>query len=77
VDTPLGLRVHCTEAQWNLIATTKRPPMRGRIDPVKATLEDPDGSVAASATLTCYCSTDAPTRGGAVRWPDAPAAPDS
>ncbi|MFN8644457.1 MAG: DUF4258 domain-containing protein [Candidatus Binatia bacterium] len=42
VDTPLGFRVHCTETQWDLIATTKHPPMRGRIDQVKATLENPD-----------------------------------
>ena len=36
------IRVHCTVTQWGLIATTKHPPMRGRIDQVKATLENPD-----------------------------------
>lgn len=40
--TPLGFRVHCTAAQWDVIVRVKHPPMRGQVDQVKQTLADPD-----------------------------------
>ncbi len=42
VMTPLGFRVMCAEQYWQRIATIKHPLMAGRLEDVRATLEDPD-----------------------------------
>lgn len=42
VLTPLGLRVRCTEAWWQQIATLKHPVMAGRLAEVQLALSDPD-----------------------------------
>lgn len=42
VLTPLGIRVRCTQAQWERISVIKHPPMRGRLSDVRETLVHPD-----------------------------------
>ena len=41
VLTPLGFRVHCTQAWWQYIATVKHPVLRGRMQDIIDTLEHP------------------------------------
>ncbi len=42
VMTPLGFKVHCTEAYWQFISQQKHPVMAGRLQQVIETLKDPD-----------------------------------
>lgn len=41
-QTPLGIRVRVTRAQWSVIESVKHPVMWGREASIKNTLEDPD-----------------------------------
>lgn len=42
VLTPLGFRVRCSTAYWDVIVSIKHPAMRDRLDDVRRTLEQPD-----------------------------------
>jgi hypothetical protein len=42
IDTPLGFSVRCTEVYWDFITTEKHPVMRGKLDEVKHSLNQPD-----------------------------------
>ena len=42
VQTPLGLRVVCSETYWERITTIKHPAMRDRLEDVRKTLSEPD-----------------------------------
>jgi hypothetical protein len=42
VLTPLGFRVRCSAAYWELIVSIKHPAMQNRLNDVRRTLEEPD-----------------------------------
>lgn len=42
IDTPIGLRVRCSEVYWDFIVTQKHPVMAGHEKEVEEVLRDPD-----------------------------------
>jgi len=42
IDTPIGLRVRCTDMYWEFIVTQKHPVMAGHEKEVEEVLRDPD-----------------------------------
>ena len=42
IQTPIGIKVHCTRAYWAFIVSEKHPVLAGQEKMVEAALADPD-----------------------------------